>query len=374
MIKEITVFTNGDSAQISTWSNVPFFFTETLIKKGVKVNRVNIYPSTNLELYFNKYIVRLLNRFYRKKNTYNYYRSYIHYYITRRMIQKEVEKHSESDVFLFLTFSFSAAGFTKKKNVQFGDWSYEYYFKYFQNRAPNWFEKKSIKREHSQIEKSDMGIVLFPSITEFLNERFKNHFKYLGNVVNAMYEPNKAEILRLKHKSKDFIFVGSKKYLEGAKALIEAFKVIQLQKSDYTLHFIGFKTKDFETLPPNVICHGYLNKATKEQQKKYYELMKNAKVFINTTPKWGAFSSSIEAMYFFTPVIVTPYEEFIQTFGENFNAGKFVENNLKLAHEILDLIESKSYLEMCENAYNAVKGFTWDSYVDKFLLEIENIK
>jgi hypothetical protein len=44
-IKEITVFTIGDSKKMSTWSNVPFFFTETLISKGVKVNRVDIGQS-----------------------------------------------------------------------------------------------------------------------------------------------------------------------------------------------------------------------------------------------------------------------------------------------------------------------------------------
>ena len=52
-----------------------------------------------------------------------------------------------------------------------------------------------------------------------------------------------------------------------------------------------------------------------------YEPFKKAKVFINTTPKWAAFSASIEAMYFYIPVVVTPYDEFTKTFGEHIEFG-----------------------------------------------------
>lgn len=44
-IKEINVFTNGDALKLSTWSNFPYFFTETLEEKGIKVNRINIQPN-----------------------------------------------------------------------------------------------------------------------------------------------------------------------------------------------------------------------------------------------------------------------------------------------------------------------------------------
>src|SRR5512141_2155738 len=42
--REITVFTCGDSSKPRTWSNIPYFFTQTLISKGLKVNRVDISP------------------------------------------------------------------------------------------------------------------------------------------------------------------------------------------------------------------------------------------------------------------------------------------------------------------------------------------
>lgn len=374
MIKEITVFTNGESSEISTWSNVPFFFTETLMKKGIKVNRVNMYPKYKYEVYFNNYFIKILNRLYKRHNTYNYFRSLMHFYRTRKLIKQAIKRYPDSDVFMFLTFSFSAAGLTQKKIVQFGDWTYDYYFRYFKNREPNWFEKKSINRENSQIEGSDLSLALFPAIAEDLNAKFSTPVKYLGNVINAVYEPNRDEILELKKKSNSILFVGSMKYIEGARALIEAFKIILKQNPESTLHFVGFKTEDFSTLPNHVYCYGYLDKAVPKEQELYYELVKNAKVFVNTTPKWGSFSSSLEVMYFYTPIIITPYQEFIETFGNEFKGGYFCNDNAELASTITKLIESEKYLVTCMNAHDAVQDFTWDRYIDKFLSEIENIE
>lgn len=374
MIREITVFTNGESSEISTWSNVPYFFTETLIRKGIKVNRVNIYPKYKSELYFNRYAVKILNRIYRRQNTYNYFRTALHFYRTRKLIKKAIRKYPDSDVFLFLTFSFSAAGLTEKKIVQFGDWTYSYYFRYFKNREPNWFEKKSVAREHSQIEGSDLALALFPAIAEDLNTQFSTPVKYLGNVINALHKPDREEILELKKKSASILFVGSAKYIEGARALVEAFKTVLKHQSEAELHFIGFESEDFTSLPENVYCHGYLDKAVKEQQQLYYKLVKNAKVFVNTTPKWGSFSSSLEAMYFYTPVIVTPYQEFTETFGKDFRGGYFCEDNSGLADFIIEMFESDTYISTCIEAHEAVKDFTWDAYIDKFLSETENIK
>ncbi|GBU07133.1 hypothetical protein AwDysgo_04640 [Bacteroidales bacterium] len=48
-IKEITLFTNGDSNDLSVFSNVPYFFAQTLISKGIKVNRVDIGISKKME-------------------------------------------------------------------------------------------------------------------------------------------------------------------------------------------------------------------------------------------------------------------------------------------------------------------------------------
>lgn len=374
MIKEITVFTNGESADISTWSNVPFFFTQTLIKKGIKVNRINIYPQTKFEIYFNRFIVKILNRLYKKNNTYNYFRSPFHFYKTRKKISQSIKKHSNSDAFLFFTFSFSAAGLTSKKIIQFGDWTYDYYFKYFIDRPPNPFEKASIKRENSQIEGSDLCLAFVSATAEYMNNKYSTPVLYLGNAINSIYTPDKEEIMKVNEEFKNILFIGSMKYIQSARDLIEAFKIVKNTISNAKLHIVGLLTDDFEDLPEGVFCHGYLDKAIKQEQDLYYELMKTAKVFVNSSPKWASFSSSLEAMYFYTPVLVPPYQGFLEIFGSDFKGGHFYDENFSFAEQIVNLIEDKNYTEMCEVAHQAVKKFTWDSYIDKVLSEIEKIQ
>jgi hypothetical protein len=120
-ITEITVFTNGDSSKISTWSNIPYFFTETLMAKGIKVNRVDLStPVTNK--IFNITILNVLKIIY-KHTTYDYFRTFIHFMNVRYMIKKALKKFSNADINLFLTFSFSSIGLTQKPTVLLCDWT-----------------------------------------------------------------------------------------------------------------------------------------------------------------------------------------------------------------------------------------------------------
>ena len=171
-IKEITVFTNGDSTKISTWSNVPFFFTTTFEKKKVKVNRVDISPNKIYENIFNKTVFRLLNKIY-KNNTYTCLRSFVHFFYVRFKIKQVIKQFPQSDAFIFLTFSFSASKLTNKPIIQFCDWTYDYYFNYFQNRKPNFFELQSVNRENSQINESDIVFPLFPRVAEYMKKNTK---------------------------------------------------------------------------------------------------------------------------------------------------------------------------------------------------------
>ena len=95
----------------------------------------------------------------------------------------------------------------------------------------------------------------------------------------------------------------------------------------------------------------------------------NAKVLINPTPKWGAYSSTIEAMYNYTPVIVSPYETFVNEFGRIIDFGLYNEHYTAegIAKDIEIVIFNNDYKSLCENAHNRVEKYTWSNYVDKVL-------
>lgn len=372
-MKEITVFTKGDSEKVSTWSNVPYFLTETLIAKGIKVNRVNIKPVRIIKAIHTSITQKILKTF-NKDSRYTYLRSYLHSLNARILIKKAIKQYPNSDAFIFLTFSFSSAGLTNKPTVLFSDWTFDYFFKYFRNRQPDFFEKQSIKRENWHIENADLVIPLFPAVTEYMKKMYRNkNIFYLGNVINSLYNAAEDEIVSQKNHSDNIIFVGGKKYIEGANTLIEAFVMLKEKLPKLKLHIIGMNAYDFAQIPNDVTCYGYLDKGKTEDRGLYYKLFKEAKVFVNTTPKWGAFSACIEAMYFYIPVIVFPYTDFKETFGNNIKFGYYCDRNAPelIAENILKLFANKDYRSFCIQAHQSVKQFTWDAYIDKMLEKIE---
>ncbi|MBR5919280.1 MAG: glycosyltransferase, partial [Prevotella sp.] len=115
----------------------------------------------------------------------------------------------------------------------------------------------------------------------------------------------------------------------------------------------------------------FLRKDVEDECRRYYELLKGAKVIVNPTPKWAAYSSLIEAMYFYTPVIVSPFDDFVQEFGETIDFGRYNREFSAdcIAGNIRNLLESTDadYSETCKRAHEAVKDYTWSRYVDKVL-------
>lgn len=374
-IKELTVYTNGDAAQISTWSNVPYFFTETLQQQGIIVNRVNLQPPFLLRGIYKVCIFPLLKLFH-KNTTYTFYRTRLNYWIQRMKIKQAIKQFPNAQAHIFLSFSFSAKGLSDKPTVLFGDWTYDHYFRYFENRKPNALEQTFVDREDSLIESADLVFPLFPGVANYMQSRYNNkNIHYIGNVVNTLYEAKKADILPLKKQKNSIVFIGSAKYKTGAINLVAAFEAAKKIVPDLQLHIIGMNDTDFSQLPEGVHCYGYLDKANEKQKAQYYTILKNANVFINPHPKWGAFSASIEAMYYFTPVIVTPYIEYVVTFGKEIPFGAYYNENTGtvLSDEIIKVLQHPEYEQLCKNAHEAVKEFTWNTYISKIVKEIQTL-
>lgn len=374
-IREVTVFANGDSSKLATWSTLPYFFTETLMAKGVKVNRVDVSPDPRLQNIWNKTMGRYVNRFTRL-TSYNYFRSLVHFKDVKKRVNQALESYPKADANIFMTFSFSSAGMTNKPTVLFCDWTYDHYFKYHVGQKPGLLERRCLKRENAQIEAADMVVSLFPGIADYMKETYTNkNIFYLGNVINSVYEVSESEALQPKKDSNDLLFVGSPKYMEGALALMEAFVNLKQQRPNLKLHIVGTEKGHFKAVPSGVMCYGYLDKGKDESRELYYELFKKAKVFINTTPKWAAFSASIEAMYFYIPVVVTAYDEFTRTFGNNIKFGAYCEENSPAVIEtkIKSILDHPSYNSLCVNAHKAVQEYTWSAYIDRVIEQIEKI-
>jgi len=369
MIKTVTVFSNGDSRAIKTWSNVPYFFTQTLIAKGIKVHRVDLSESLRLKWWFDRTVMRLIRRI-APKTSYCYFRSVVHFLDVRQRTRFAIRSHTDSDAYIFLTFSFSSVGLTTKPTILFCDWTYYYQLGHFKGKQPDAFEGSSIRRENQQISQADLVISLFPMVSRHMQTHYKSgNICYLGNVVNSIMEPDKTEILKAKTFSRDILFIGRKHYMEGAKTLIAAWQQLKIDYPSLVLHIVGMDENDFSDLPSGVKCYGYLDKAIPEQKDVFYSLLIKAKVLVNTTPQWGSFSAMLEAMHFYNPIITTPFSEWFATFGENILFGYYCQDNTVEAvySKLKNVFETNNYESLCISAHEAVKEFSWDNYMDKVL-------
>lgn len=373
--REITVYSYGDANSKKTWSNVPYFLTKTFENKGYIVNKVNTQPNKIISRIWNALVLRVIKIFI-KDSTYTYdrtpfYRSYV-----KRLMKKTVNKYNNTDIFISISFSYHPKEFTSRKVFMFCDWTYDYYFEHFKKRTPDFFERQEITNQHELQKSVDGMFVLFPDVAKYVSQQaFCKNVYYLGNVINSEKYEMTSDTLVRKNKNKNIVFIGSIKYIEGLKVLVETIENLSKKYSDIRLDVIGITEKQFN-FDENTNIHfwGYLNKSFDEDNKTYYDIVNNARVFVNTTPEWASFSAILDVMYHYTPIITSRYRSFEQTFGREINFGSYCENDkMQLENKIEEVIkmDSSQYESICKNARKAVSPFSWDKYVDKMISKID---
>ncbi len=373
-MKEIIFFCNGDSSKISTWSNVPYLFTKTLESRGLIIHRVNTAPNKLIEKIYNITIGFILNRIFDKPQL-PYFRTRFHKFTTDHIIKKSVLRYPKANLCIFIGFGYYNK-YSGTPSLLFGDWTYKTLIKERLNRELYSFEKPVEKQEYEALSNSKFSVSLFPICAEQIKADYPSaNIHYLDrNVINLLYDkPIKQDIIEKKALSKKILFIGNEKYIDGAKLLIESVKKLHDSGLNIELHIIGINSINPSDPNDNLFFYGYLDKNNKTQRLKYYELLLGASLFVNPTPIWGGYSSCIEAMYFYTPVIVSPYKDFLRNFGEKINFGTYNDHFTVdcLSNNIKKILYSDNYLETCKEAHNAVKDYTWDKYVDSLLKIVE---
>lgn len=412
-MNKIIFFSSGDSENASTWSNVPYCFSKCLEKRGIELIRINTRPSKWITGFYDSIIRPTLNLI-TNNNTVYFGRTRIRHIITEHLIKSVVKKHQDADFCVFINCQFYNK-FNSIPSLIFFDWSFEYEIRKRKNVEPNLFQKRNCNQEREAITHADIVVSMFKVCAEEMNQMYPEaNIQFLGgNVINdlsglrlrethpcpplrgredqTIEEQDNLQIsssskdiyvedlLEKKAKSKKLLFIGRKTtYLEAAKKLIEAYKLLKREEDykDLSLDIVGCAASDFDDLPEGVTCYGFLNKSDENDRITYYELLLNAKILVNANPKWGAYSSTIEAMYFCTPVIVSPYKDFIEEFGDEINFGIYNKEFTKesLASNIKTILNDRDYSRICMCSHETVKDYTWDNYVDKLLLLMENHK
>lgn len=368
-IREITVYSCGDSRKASTWSNVPYKFCEALERHGIRVNRVNIEPHRTLNRLFNTLSFKIWRRLLRHRACPVFMRTILHRAIIHRRLRTAARRFPDSDLNLFLSYEF-VNPYSNAPNVQWCDWSDKIVIERL-GRSPQWYERGALRAEEKAMKQADAVYSMFPECGRRMSHDIGRQVIWLGrNVINSFsgMEYDAESVSRRHYASKRILFVGNHLYRSGALSLIEAVGTLKRKYPELEVDVVGMTDDILGVSRPWVKVHGYLRKDIAEQRELYYDLMRGARVFVNPTQGWGGYSSTIEAMYYGCPIVVAPYSDFVAEMGSEIPFGCYT-NGDDLIEQLQTVIKATEieYYKMSEAAHNRVADYTWDNYVEAFL-------
>lgn len=372
MSHKILFICYGDSTSPKAWSNVPYLFSENLQKQGFEILRLNLSPNEKYEALWNKYPGRILSRLFPTQQ-YEYIKTPIARSFAYQKIKKVLKNNPDLYFVIILSFDFYNK-FNKIPSLIFHDWSYDMIILDRLKRKPYFFEKWFINYQHEAFKKSELVVSLFKDAQKIISKRHGKKVHHLGsNVVNDINfnKPTPEEILELKRNSQQLLLIGSMKYLLGARKLIQAFRILQKDFPKLILNIVNIP-KDrllLEETDRNINFYSYLDKGDPAQNKQYYDLLTNAKILVNPSEIWAAYSSTIECMFYYTPIIIKPYEAFTMDYGEKIDFGVYLQNTdvLTIVNGIRSilLMDDDAYTKLCWRANQLVKDQTWENYTKK---------
>lgn len=361
--------TTAPSKNYKSWSNIPYLLHQNLEKKGYIVKNFVMWELEPLKTLFNL-PVRALNKLSNLGTTYFYVRTPIHFFFTYVYSRCIGLISAKSDVMLVQGFSYPLHN-GKNRQIIVGDWPSEYLFEKFLKRKPSHLERNSINRENAVIEKADAIITLFPNVREYMLKKYKNRNIYcFNNVVNIdekVVPP--ADIREKKQASKRFIFVGQSFYLSGALELINAARNIRMQGYDCEVDIIGIDSSLIGAKYNWLKIYGYLDKEKCSDKQLYYDLMANARLFVNTTPGWSGFQALLEAMYFHNPILVRPNESLNSYFPDLTSVAHILkEGETNLESLLVEcLTDNIRHQKMSDAARSAVESSTWENFTSRLI-------
>lgn len=372
---KILLFTYGDPTKKITWSNVPYCLCKALEINSHKVLKFNIGYNAKFQVILNylkknKLFLRLSRGLFHDGLISPIWVKYIDFRINRI-----VKSHKDADLCMFTSFAFFNSQ-NKIPSLLFHDWSWETAFKMF-NVKPNFWERKFIKLQKQAMRKADYVYTLFPNMVDELDCQIgQKKVKWNGIApVNLLDNKplDRKKILKNKLNSNIILFIGKSKYIQGLKVLLQAFTLLKIEFKNIELHIVGIRKEEININinQKDIKFYGFLNKDIPEQSELFYDLLRSAAILCNPSLNWAGYSSIVEAMYYYTPIVIIPFSAFTMQFGNSINFGKYIQDSdpfsVKEGLKALLSAPADKRIDYCVNAHEAVKDHTWEIYTKKLL-------
>jgi len=361
--------TTASSKEYKSWSNIPYLLQKNLEKRGYIVENHVLRELNPFKTIFNLPI-RIIKKFFKLETQYFYVRTPLHFFMTYLYSFYIKLVSAKDDVIIVQGFSYPLNN-KKNRQIIIGDWPSEYLFEKFLKRIPTRLERKSIDRENKVIECADAVITLFPNVHEYMLQKYKNRKIYcFNNVVNIdddVVLPR--DIRQRKLDSNRLLFIGQTFYLEGALELVNAALNLRKLGFECEVDIVGIERKMIHVEYEWLKVYGYLDKGNAIHKKLYYEILSNARLFVNTTNGWSGFQAILEAMYFHNPIVVKTNETLISYFP-SLDSFAHMYDESKTSLEAI-LVESFSndyeYQKLSDAAKKAVESSTWNNFTNELI-------
>lgn len=374
MGNKIIVFTLGNPRSASTWSNVPFCLIRELDKRGIDVVGIDI-GFRKLGVIYDLLVRRLLKLLYLPFGIAPHYwgRTRWHSILAYKKIKRVVLANEDAELCLFFGYTFYNR-YNEIPSLLLSDWPLSYEIKKWK-RNPCFLDRRNSEQEKDAITHAKWVVSLFETRMKEMQQEFPDaNILFLGgNVVNDLnpFKLTAKDIIEKKIQSNHILFIGKPdRYRDAAKLLIRAVETLNQGGEIWQVDIVGMDGSDIGDNPSWVHCHGFLHKDVDAECALFYKLLLRARMVVNPNPGWAAYSSLIEAMYYYTPVVVSPFDQFKNEFGDACHFGAYVSqpNTQCLAKAIEEVAGSEDkYLKLCYAAHDSVALYTWGNYVNKLL-------
>lgn len=372
-IKDITLITIGNPMYLETWSGVPYFLLKELQSKGYNVNVIDLEPNRYIKIIYNIIVLPIISLFI-KRGELSIYRSIFFLIYQHYVLKKKLYYFKNVDIIIGLSYNIMPP----KASIPvllFSDWPFLYKLKR-EGVELNWYHKFYTNREIKCMRNASRVISLFPTCANYINKVLGEEKAIsLGiNVVNNFSSEPRELLVSQKVKTRRIVFIGRSHYLQGAIALILSYVELKNIFPEIVIDIIGITKDDILqcgiklNAVDNINFWGYLDKGDIEQCKIYYNILRNASLYVNTSNGWVGYTSMVEAMYYYTPVVVSPVPEFLEEFGEDIDFGVYCHSSEELVGIIKTIFSNEEKFDkLCKNAHKRVSEYTWSNFIDRLL-------
>jgi len=375
----INLFTCGDSQDVNTYSNVPYYFRRALLDHGCEVNPIDLTPSeSNCYRCFCNAVTfkdRIASVLLSSDFSTEVFRTKTNNLLTDRKLRKSALHYSHADLNVFMTFTFSSRRYVDIPVIHYADRTYEHHL-LEKGCIPSRRDHVFIQRDRENVDSADLVLTMNQACCDFIRNRYKPRrlLCLQGGINTDVRQVDVDGLIAQKESNKDVLFIGRGAYSRGVDILIEAFRVFNEQQNDeFTLHIVGVTPEELpkscEWSSAKIRFYGYLDRNVTAQKNLYDQLMRSARLFVFPMRPGPVAGVIREAQLNCTPVVISNVPNAFERVTDDYN-GVLVErldpkefarhmNNL-----ILDVVR---WRRLARAAHDGIKHSTWSKTVENFL-------